>query len=47
MQGGDFDPSGLTALVLDENHYERGITLDLLRSMGFARAIGAANTVEA
>ena len=42
-----FDPSGLTALVLDENHYERGITLNLLRAMGFGRAIGAANTVEA
>jgi CheY-like chemotaxis protein len=47
MQGDDFDPSGLTALVLDENHYERGITLDLLRSMGFGRALGAANTMEA
>ncbi len=48
MQEDDvFDPSGLTALVLDENHYERGITLDLLRSMGFARAQGAANTMEA
>src|SRR5262245_31480904 len=42
-----FDPSGLTALVLDENHYERGITLDLLRGMGFGRAQGAANTMEA
>lgn len=47
MGGADFDPAGLTALVLDENHYERGITLDLLRSMGFSRAIGAANTMEA
>lgn len=42
-----FDPSGLTALVLDENHYERGITLNLLRAMGFGRAIGAATTIEA
>jgi CheY-like chemotaxis protein len=42
-----FDPSGLSALVLDENHYERGITLDLLRGMGFGRAQGAANTMEA
>lgn len=42
-----FDPSGLTAVVLDENHYERGITLNLLRAMNFGRAIGAANTVEA
>jgi CheY-like chemotaxis protein len=48
MQGGDrFDPSGLTALVLDDNHYERGISLDQLRAMGFKRAIGAANTMEA
>jgi CheY-like chemotaxis protein len=43
----EFDPSGLTALVLDENHYERGISLDQLRAMGFGRAIGAANTMEA
>jgi DNA-binding response OmpR family regulator len=46
MGSGHFDPSGLTALVLDENHYERGISLNLLRAMGFGRAIGAANTVE-
>lgn len=44
---GDFDPSGLTALVLDENHYERAISLDQLRAMGFGRAIGAATTTEA
>ena len=42
-----FDPSGLTALVLDENHFERGISLDQLRSMGFGRVIGVPNTVEA
>ena len=42
-----FDPSGLTALALDENHYERGITLNLLRAMGFGRVVGAANTIEA
>ena len=48
MQGVDhFDPSNLTALVLDDNHYERGISLDQLRAMGFGRAIGAANTMEA
>jgi CheY-like chemotaxis protein len=48
MQGGDhFDPSSLTALVLDDNHYERGISLDQLRAMGFGRVIGAANTLEA
>lgn len=43
---GPFDPSGLTALVFDENHYERGISLDQLRAMGFGRAIGAANALE-
>src|SRR5262249_21391828 len=42
-----FDPSGLTALVLDENHFERGISLDQLRSMGFGRVIGVPNTLEA
>ena len=48
MSGGDhFDPSSQTALVLDDNHYERGISLDQLRAMGFGRAIGAANTMEA
>jgi CheY-like chemotaxis protein len=48
MSGGDhFDPSSLTALVLDDNHYERGISLDQLRAMGFGRVIGAANTMEA
>ncbi|MFZ2030739.1 MAG: response regulator [Vitreimonas sp.] len=42
-----FDPSGLTALVFDENHYERGISLTQLRAMGFGRAIGAAHSGEA
>ena len=42
-----FDPSGLSALVLDENHFERGISLDQLRSMGFGRVIGVPNTLEA
>lgn len=42
-----FDPSGLTALVLDENHYERGISVDQLRMMGFGRVVSAANTGEA
>jgi CheY-like chemotaxis protein len=48
MQGADdFDPSSLTALVLDDNHYERGISLDQLRAMGLKRVVGAANTMEA
>jgi DNA-binding response OmpR family regulator len=42
-----FDPSDLTALVFDENHYERGISLNQLRAMGFGRAIGAAHSGEA
>jgi len=45
--GDHFDPSDLTALVFDENHYERAISLDQLRAMGFGRAIGAANPSEA
>jgi len=45
--GDHFDPSDLTALVFDENHYERAISLDQLRAMGFGRAIGAANPGEA
>lgn len=48
MHGVDhFDPTGLTALVLDDNHYERGISVDQLRAMGFGRAIGVSNTMEA
>jgi len=47
MSSEEFDPSGLTALVLDENHFERGISLDQMRAMGFGRALGAANTMEA
>lgn len=47
MLGDDFDPSGLTALVVDDNHFERGIALNQLRTMGFGRAVGAANSAEA
>jgi len=47
MEDDRFDPSALTALVLDENHYERGISLDQLRMMGFGRVLMAANTGEA
>jgi DNA-binding response OmpR family regulator len=42
-----FDPSGLTALVVDHNHYHRRIALDQLRTMGFGRAMGAADGAEA
>lgn len=48
MQEGDqLDLSDLTALVLDDNHYERGISLDQLRALGFGRAVGVANSAEA
>lgn len=48
MQGVDqFDLSNLSALVLDDNHYERGISLDQIRALGFGRAMGAATISEA
>lgn len=47
MEDDRFDPSAMTALVLDENHYERGISVDQLRMMGFGRVVSAANTGEA
>lgn len=47
MEDDRFDPSALTALVLDENHYERGISLDQLRMMGLGRVLVASNTAEA
>lgn len=47
MEDDRFDPSALTALVLDENHYERGISLDQLRMMGFGRVLCAATSAEA
>lgn len=47
INGDEFDPSDLTALVIDENHFERAISLDQLRAIGFGRALGASNTMEA
>lgn len=48
MQGDDpFDPSSLTALVLDENPNARAISVDLLRAMGFRRVLGATYAAEA
>ncbi|MES1199200.1 MAG: response regulator [Pseudomonadota bacterium] len=41
-----FDPSGLAALVIDQNHYQRGISVDLLRSMGFRRVYAASDASE-
>jgi CheY-like chemotaxis protein len=43
----EFDPAALTALVLDENLFERRITLDQLRAMGIGRVVGAGDTGEA
>ncbi len=42
-----FDPSGLTALVLDESHFGRTIALNQLRMMGFRHVLGAARAAEA
>lgn len=47
INGDEFDPSDLTALVIDENYFERAISLDQLRAIGFGRALGASNTMEA
>lgn len=47
MLGEAFDPSGLTALVADDNHFARHITLEQLRLMGFGRVLGANNSDEA
>lgn len=47
MGGAGFDPSGLTALVVDDSHFERGISLDQLRGMGFGRVVGASCPNEA
>lgn len=47
MQGDEFDPSGMTALVIDENAYSRRISIEQLRGMKFGRALGAATTADA
>lgn len=41
------DLENLIALVVDDNHYQRGISIDQLRSMGFGRAVGADSVPEA
>ena len=43
----EFEPSRLSVLVVDHNHYQRRIALDQLRTMGFGRVTGAADTPEA
>jgi CheY-like chemotaxis protein len=47
MQGDEFDPSGMVALVIDENAYSRRISIEQLRGMKFGRALGAATTADA
>lgn len=42
-----YDPSALTALVIDDNHYHRGISMDMLRAMGVGRVLQAINGAEA
>ncbi len=42
-----FDPSKLSALVVDDNHYERGITVDMLRAIGVGRVHQAAHGADA
>lgn len=46
-EGEAFDPSDLTALVVDHNHFQRKIAIDQLRMMGFRRALGAEHSGEA
>jgi DNA-binding response OmpR family regulator len=41
------DLENLIALVVDDNHFQRGITIDQLRTMGFGRAVGADSVPEA
>lgn len=47
MQWGELDPGNMSALVLDDRHYERGITLDQLRALGLSRVAGTASSAEA
>lgn len=47
MLGAVYDPSELTALVADQNHFARHITLEQLRLMGFGRVTGASSSEEA
>ncbi|MET0181256.1 MAG: response regulator [Caulobacterales bacterium] len=42
-----FDPSGLVALVADENIYQRSVTADMLRMMGLGRVLHAQSGPEA
>jgi CheY-like chemotaxis protein len=46
MSDEEFDPSGLTALVVDHNNFHRRIAVDQLRGMGFSKALAAADGAE-
>src|SRR5688572_880012 len=46
MSDEEFDPSRLSVLVVDHNHYHRSIAVDQLRGMGFARVISAGDSAE-
>jgi two-component system chemotaxis response regulator CheY len=41
-----YDPSTLSALVVDDNHYQRGITTDIVRTIGVGRVLQADNAAE-
>lgn len=47
MANSEFDSSGMTALVVDENAFQRAITIDQLRASGLRGAWGAANSADA
>lgn len=42
-----FDPAALTALVVDDNLYQRAISADILRAIGVGRVFQAGNGAEA
>ncbi|GAN00457.1 two-component response regulator [alpha proteobacterium U9-1i] len=42
-----FDPAAMTALVVDPNHFQRRLTLEQLRLMGFGAVTGASNFEQA
>jgi CheY-like chemotaxis protein len=43
----EFDPTALCALVVDQNQYQRSITVDQLRVMGMGRVLTAGDSAEA
>lgn len=47
MIAGEYDPSKMCALVLDDKHFERTITLNQLRGLGLMRVLGVATLPEA